>query len=48
MVTYKGLPAPKISDFLSRTDSRARYAPGTEFVMFTLWESLDAVEGVRR
>ena len=31
MVTYKGLPAPKISDFLSRTDSRARYAPGTEF-----------------
>ena len=33
MVTYKGLPAPKISDFLSRTDSRARYAPGTEFVI---------------
>ncbi len=31
MVTYKGLPAPKISDFLSRTASRARYAPGTEF-----------------
>ena len=31
MVTYKGLPAPKISDFLSRADSRARYAPGTEF-----------------
>jgi kynurenine formamidase len=33
MVTYKGLPAPKISDFLSRIDSRARYAPGTEFVI---------------
>ncbi|MEP7004158.1 MAG: cyclase family protein [Chloroflexota bacterium] len=33
MVTYKGLPAPKISDFLSRTDSRARYAAGTEFVI---------------
>lgn len=33
MVTYKGLPAPKISDFLSRVDSRARYAPGTEFVI---------------
>ena len=33
MVTYKGLPAPKISDFLSRADSRARYAPGTEFVI---------------
>lgn len=31
MVTYKGLPPPKISDFLSRADSRARYAPGTEF-----------------
>lgn len=33
MVTYKGLPAPKISDFLSREASRARYAPGTEFVI---------------
>jgi len=33
MVTYRGLPAPKISDFLSRADSRARYAPGTEFVI---------------
>src|SRR5205823_7960505 len=33
MVTYKGLPAPKITDFLSRVDSRARYAPGTEFVI---------------
>ena len=33
MVTYKGLPAPRISDYLSRTDSRARYAPGTEFVI---------------
>jgi kynurenine formamidase len=31
MVTYPGLPAPKISDFLSREASRARYAPGTEF-----------------
>jgi kynurenine formamidase len=31
MVTYPGLPAPEISDFLSREDSRARYAPGTEF-----------------
>ena len=31
MVTYKGLPAPKISDFLSREASRARYAAGTEF-----------------
>jgi kynurenine formamidase len=31
MITYKGLPAPVISDFLSREDSKTRYAPGTEF-----------------
>ncbi len=31
MVTYKGLPAPMICDFLSREASRARYSPGTEF-----------------
>lgn len=31
LVTYKGLPAPVICDFLSREASRARYAPGTEF-----------------
>ncbi len=31
MVTYKGLPAPLIFDFLSRKDSRSQYAPGTEF-----------------
>lgn len=31
MITYKGLPAPVISDYLSREDSRTRYAPGTEF-----------------
>lgn len=31
MVTYKGLPAPVICDFLSREASRSRYAPGTEF-----------------
>jgi kynurenine formamidase len=30
-VTYPGLPAPIISDHLSRADSHARYAPGTEF-----------------
>jgi kynurenine formamidase len=29
--TYRGLPAPVISDFMSRTDSRGHYAPGTEF-----------------
>ena len=31
MVTYKGLPAPIICDFLSREDSKRIYAPGTEF-----------------
>jgi arylformamidase len=31
MVTYPGLPAPVISDWLSRDASRARYAPGTTF-----------------
>lgn len=31
MVTYKGLPAPIICDYLSRQQSRAIYAPGTEF-----------------
>lgn len=31
MVTYKGLPAPLICDYLSREASRAVYAPGTEF-----------------
>jgi len=31
MITYKGLPAPLICDFLSRSDSRSRYAGGTEF-----------------
>ena len=31
MVTYKGLPAPIICDFLSRPDSRRNYEAGTEF-----------------
>lgn len=31
MITYKGLPAPIICDFLSREDSRKHYSPGTEF-----------------
>ncbi len=31
MVTYQGLPAPEISDFLSHENSRNRYAAGTEF-----------------
>ena len=31
MVTYKGLPAPIICDYLSREQSRASYAEGTEF-----------------
>ena len=30
-VTYPGMPAPEISDYLSREASRERYAAGTEF-----------------
>lgn len=31
MVTYRGLPAPVICDYLSRVESRTRYGPDTEF-----------------
>jgi kynurenine formamidase len=31
MITYKGLPAPVVCDYLTREASRAHYAPGTEF-----------------
>ena len=31
MTTYPGLPGPVLSDFLSREDSRGRYALGTTF-----------------
>ena len=31
LVTYRGLPAPLICDYLSREESRKFYAPGTEF-----------------
>lgn len=31
MITYKGLPAPIVCDFISREQSRATYAEGTEF-----------------
>ena len=31
MVTYRGLPSPTISDWLTRDASTARYAPGTTF-----------------
>jgi kynurenine formamidase len=33
MITYPGLPAPTIEPFLTREDSRDRYATGTEFAM---------------
>ena len=33
LVTYPGIPEPKISDALSREASRERYAPGTEFLI---------------
>lgn len=31
MITYRGLPAPIICDYLSRAESRQHYAEGTEF-----------------
>jgi len=31
MITYKGLPAPVITDHLSREQSQQHYAPGTQF-----------------
>jgi kynurenine formamidase len=31
MITYRGLPAPLVCDFLSREQSRTHYAAGTEF-----------------
>ncbi|HBB96604.1 MAG TPA: cyclase [Blastocatellia bacterium] len=31
LITYKGLPAPIICDFLSREESKQHYAPGTQF-----------------
>ncbi len=33
MVTYPGLPGPVISDHLTRSDSRAHYDQGTEFLI---------------
>lgn len=36
MITYKGLPAPVISDFMSREASRSHYEAGTEFHIATI------------
>ncbi|HWI30418.1 MAG TPA: cyclase family protein [Microbacterium sp.] len=33
LVTYPGLPAPTITPHLTREDSRAKYAPGTQFAI---------------
>jgi arylformamidase len=33
LITYPGLPAPEVRPYLTREDSRARYAPGTEFAI---------------
>jgi arylformamidase len=33
MITYKGLPAPIICDYLSREESRKHYAEGTQFAI---------------
>ncbi|MFN2386415.1 MAG: cyclase family protein [Thermoanaerobaculia bacterium] len=31
MITYPGLPGPKVTDYLSREESKSRYGPGTSF-----------------
>lgn len=36
MLTYKGLPAPVMCDFLSRSDSRSLYENGAEFSIQTI------------
>lgn len=36
LVTYRGLPAPIVCDFLTRERSRELYAPGTEFHIGTI------------
>lgn len=36
LVTYPGLPAPTITPFLTRAESVAKYAPGTQFAMDVL------------
>jgi kynurenine formamidase len=36
MITYPGVPAPRLGVHLSREDSREVYAPGTEFHMGTI------------
>lgn len=33
LITYPGIPAPTIEPFLTREDSRTKYAPGTEFAI---------------
>jgi arylformamidase len=33
LITYPGLPAPVITPHLTREDSKAKYAPGTQFAM---------------
>jgi arylformamidase len=33
MTTYPGGPGPSVTEFLSREQSRGRYAPGTEFLI---------------
>jgi arylformamidase len=33
LITYPGLPAPSFEPFLTRSASREKYAPGTEFAM---------------
>jgi arylformamidase len=36
LITFPGLPGPEIGPFLTRAQSRAQYAPGTEFQIDTI------------
>ena len=42
MITYKGLPAPVICDYISREKSRGIYEAGTEFQIGKIPRSPDS------
>ena len=36
LITYKGLPAPIVCDYLSREESKKHYETGTNFILVKL------------
>lgn len=50
LITYPGLPAPEIRPYLTRAQSRERYAPGTEFQIdaVTMVGNVRVLRGVSR